>query len=344
MKKLNICILFGGTSDEASVSFTSAKYISKNLNPEKYNAIPVFLDRDMKFYSVQADFRSIDSISGLNKDVSVGFIPRKMISLDDKSISSEIHAVFSVVHGETGEDGVLQGYFAVQGIPYCGSSLASSSLTINKYLTKVFLEKEGIPLCKSVWLKKGLQTSVLEKVKNDIGFPLIIKPTSLGSSVGVFKVNSSEEFLEKLNEAFSISEEVMVEEFVKNRELECAVIEIDGEIKVSEVGEIGKSFDVYSFDEKYLHGNAELIIPSTANEQIKTTIQTLSEKIFRLLGCSGYARIDFFLDENDQILFNEVNSLPGFTEISMFPKLVEKMGYSPEEIVESIINNALRKV
>lgn len=340
MKKHNVCVLFGGTSDESSVSLESAKYIYSNLDENEFNIVSVFLDRDLQFYFVDTDLNTINAISEIEKDKPVGFINKELLLLNDKTNLSKVDVVFSVIHGESGEDGVLQGFFAIQKIPYCGSNLASSSLAINKYLTKIFLEKEDIPLCKSMWLKKGLQNSILSKVEKSIGFPLIIKPTSLGSSIGVFKVNHPDEFLGKLDEGFAVADEVMVEEYVENRELECAIIEIDGEIKVSEIGEIGKSFGVYSFDEKYLEDNAELIIPALVDVEVKEKIQELSKKIFRLLGCSGFARIDFFLDENNQLFFNEINTIPGFTEISMFPKLIEALGYLPSELIGHIIKSS----
>lgn len=341
MKK-NIILLFGGTSGEAEVSLNSAKYIYNNIS-DRYNLSTVFLSKDLNFYLIKRDlneFKRIEDFDNLDNTL-VFFLNEYIYSFNIQKEITKIDLVLSMVHGETGEDGRLQGFFDINHIKYSGCNIASSSLSINKHLTKIFLANEGIPVRKSFYLNKKLFSNyAINSNLSSLKFPLIIKPTSLGSSIGISKVNNEVEFLDKLVDSLKLYDELMIEEFIDCREIECAIVERDFELIVSEIGEIVKASEIYSYEEKYIKDNFFLKIPADLSREMTNTIKEYSRKAFCLLNCSGYARVDFFIENSSNLIFfNEINTIPGFTNVSMFPKLLEYNNMSPKSIIDIIIRN-----
>lgn len=255
----------------------------------------------------------------------------------------KIDCAFSVLHGKFGEDGNMQGLFNLSGIPFVGSNVLASSVGMDKEFTKIILRDSNISIAEFISIHKNDKIPSYEEVTKKLGNILFIKPANEGSSVGVSKVNNEREFHIAINEAFKYDKKILIEEFIKGRELECAVLE-DNDIIASCVGEIITSHEFYSYEAKYINTNgSKCIIPAQLNEEISNEIKKISINAFKALGCQGLARVDFFIKENNQLVINEINTLPGFTNISMYPQLFEKSGISYKHLITKLINNALNK-
>ena len=274
----------------------------------------------------------------------VWFYHFRFIELDkNKMRILDVDVVFPIIHGTMGEDGTLQGTLELLGIPYVGCGVLASSIGMDKSITKLVAEHEGIPVVRYIVATEE-QFPIFSTVKEKFGSPIFVKPASLGSSVGVSKVNNEEEFAQALKEVFELDRKALIEEAIVGREVECSILTNDG-LKISGVGEVSTTHDFYSFEAKYLDENGvKITVPAELSEEIVKKIQEYSSRLAIVCGLRGLTRIDYFYRESDgSILLNEMNTLPGFTAMSMYPRLWACEGYSAVRLINALIDDALDK-
>jgi D-alanine-D-alanine ligase len=352
MNKLNVGVFFGGRSVEHEISLISAKNIINAIDKNKYNIVPISINKDgeFNFYSGEDYILDVDNpkkvrlnSNGIPITFSFGQ-DKEIIGIFDKNLRIKIDVAFPILHGSFGEDGTIQGLFEMAGIPYVGAGVLASAIGMNKDIAKKLLENSGIKMA------KFLVFDISEKEKIDfpyivsqLGLPFFIKPTNSGSSVGVYKIENEKDFYEKLDEVFKLCNKIMCEETIIGREIECSVLGIENPI-ASLSGEIISNRGFYSYEAKYLDKDgAQLKAPADLPKEIVHKIQETAIKIFKLLECRGMARVDGFVRENGDYIFNEINTIPGFTPISMYPKLWEVSGISQAELIDRLIQLALGK-
>lgn len=341
MKKINLMVIFGGRSGEHEVSLMSVTSILKVINREKYNIIPVGITRKgiWKRYNGPIDKIATGEWEALAEDTEV-------ISLT-KDNPEGIDVVFPVLHGPFGEDGSLQGLLEMVNIPYVGAGVLASAVGMDKAITKRLCSTEKVPQAKYIEILYHSYRKEEEKFIGDIeeklGYPVFVKPANLGSSVGITKAKNREQLLEAINLAFRYDRKIVVEEFINGREIECSVLGNDEAI-ASLPAEIIPSHEFYDYKDKYFDGTSKFQIPADLPEGLTEEIQRLALKIYRILDCSGLARVDFFVErETNEIYFNEINTMPGFTKISMYPKMWEVTGIPYEELIDRLIMLAIER-
>jgi len=330
VKKKTVGIFFGGISNEADISIISAQNIIKNFDRKKYNLVLVYWHTDNQFY-VLKDAIEMKGISKKNR-----------ITADDFSRLFDV--ALPITHGKYGEDGALQGLFEIQKVPYCGCRVLSSSLCMDKAVFKTFLAGQQINQVNfdAIDLRGKKQADVekwIAKIKETFRLPVFIKPSNSGSSVGVVKVTDFNKLKKAIKDAAQHDDKIVVEQGLVNpREIEVAVLGND-ELIVSDPGELVVDGTFYDFDEKYKNNKTQVVIPAKLNSQMKEKIKSTAANAYRLCDCKGFARVDFFVDGN-RIYLNEINTLPGFTDISMYPMLMKNTGLSYEELINFIISLA----
>jgi D-alanine-D-alanine ligase len=360
-KKINVGIIFGGKSVEHEVSLQSAKSVYDAIDREKYNPVLIGIDKSGRWFLGDSSrfLLNADDPKRISLDPSgspVALIPqgRGRISALESGAGAfpeEVDVVFPILHGTFGEDGTVQGLLKLADIPFVGSSVLGSAVGMDKDVMKRLLRDAGIPVGKflvrrvhgaSSGMAGATGTEAFEEAVAALGLPFFLKPANMGSSVGVFKVHDEEEYRTGIAEAFSYDTKIILEEYIQGRELECAVLGNE-EPLASAPGEVISTHDFYSYDAKYLdeHG-ATLEIPAKIPEEIKRQVQSLAVKTFQVLCGEGLARVDFFLRENI-VFVNEINTMPGFTRISMYPKLWEASGLSYTELVDRLIGLAMSR-
>ena len=308
MKKIKVGILFGGKSAEHEVSINSARNVIKALDKNKYEVFPIKIGKDGKF-----SFKIFDKVD----------------------------VVFPVLHGPFGEDGSMQGLLKLKELPFVGPSVLGSAIGMDKDIAKKILRDAGIPIGKFITIRKNNKTN-FNLIKKTLGLPLFIKPANMGSSVGVSKVRNEKEFKKGIKDAFLYDTKIIIEEFIAGREIECAVLGNEYPI-ASLPGEIIAGQDFYSYDAKYIDTNSRAVIPVKVNLKNRKKIQDLAVKTFQALECEGMSRVDFFLKKNGEILINEINTIPGFTDISMYPKLFEASGIPVTKLLDKLIDLAFAR-
>lgn len=320
MKK--VLVLFGGNSFEHNISCKSAKTILENIDRKKFDVTSVGIS-EHNWYLFNDDLNLL-----INNTWTQGNI--KKIDNIIEFIKS-FDKVFPIIHGNDGETGDLSGLFNLFNIPYVGSNLLGHSTSYDKHLTKIICSHYNIPQVKYITLYKN---KYIRKI--DIDFPVIIKPASCGSSLGINIANDIKELNKHIKTAFKYDNKIIIEKYIKARELECAVLE-DKKLKISTIGEIKSSNTFYDYDSKYIL-DSNLIIPANLNKEIINQIKEYSAKIFKILSLKDLSRIDFLYDyENNKIYFNEVNTIPGFTNISMYPQLFNHQGISTKELISILL-------
>jgi len=320
MKK--ILVLFGGNSFEHSISCKSARTILENIDKSMFDVTAVGINEN-NWYIFNDDLNLLTNNTWLQGNITQIDNIIEFIKSFDK--------VFPIIHGNDGETGALSGLFNLFNIPYVGSDILGHSTGYDKEITKIICSYHNIPQVKYITIN---EYKTINKI--DINFPVIVKPSSCGSSIGINIANNIEELNKYVKDAFKYDNKVIIEKFIKARELECAVLE-DNQIKVSTVGEIKAHNTFYDFDSKYIL-DSNLIIPANIDKDIIKQIQDYSTKIFKILSLKDLARIDFLYDyENNQIYFNEVNTLPGFTSISMYPQLFNNQNISTKELITILL-------
>ena len=267
-----------------------------------------------------------------------------VLKMPDNTCSlTKIDVVFPALHGQNGEDGAVQGLLKLSGIPYVGCDILSSADCMDKAVTHTILEANGIKMARwNSMMSSELNRldDICEEIAEKLEYPVFVKPANSGSSVGVNKANSFEELKNAVKLAFSHDKKVIVEEYIKGRELECAVFGRENPF-ASAVGEIRSCNEFYDYEAKYILGTSGISVPADIPEDASKTIRETAVKAFKTMGCSGLARVDFFLKEDGSVILNEINTMPGFTQISMYPKLMEHMGISLSELIDKLIMLAL---
>ena len=307
-KKLKIGVLFGGKSAEHEISLVSAKNVINALNKRKYKITPIKINKDGKF--------RLDSVK--NFDV-----------------------IFPVLHGPFGEDGSVQGLLKVAGIPFVGAGVLGSAVGMDKDVMKRLLRDAGIKIGKFITLRAEEKFS-FNKIKRQLGMPLFIKPANMGSSVGISKAKNESEFMKAVKNAFQFDTKVIVEQFINGREVECAVLGNASPI-ASIPGEIIAGQEFYSYDAKYIATTSHSEIPAKISGQTVKKIRKIALQVFKTLECEGMGRVDFFLQKDGEIFVNEINTIPGFTNISMYPKMLEESGILLPKLLDKLINLAIER-
>ncbi len=357
MKKTVLC-LFGGKSGEYKVSLRSVESVLKNIDRERYNVMVAGITKDGEWYLFGGDTDEIVSDTWWQKPEKLrkiildpSFTGCGFYTLDkDTNVPCELHVdvVFPVMHGQYSEDGTLQGMLSLAGIPYVGCGCKSSSASMDKSITKAVLSGYDVPMAGSLTLRssdiKGGLDGAVSKIEERFGYPVFIKPASSGSSLGAGRADGKDELIKALSLAFEIDSVVLAEECIIGREVEIAALETpEGEVFLSCCGEIDPGDGFYDYDTKYENDNASYFIPARITEKTYSRICDIAKTVFTNLSCRGMSRIDFFVvgrGEDERVIFNEINTLPGFTSISMYPQLMEKSGIPYKELITRLIEGA----
>lgn len=348
--KIKIALIFGGKSVEHEVSLQSAKNIIEALDKEKYEIVLIAINKDGSWsLKNQSNFilnASNPKLIKLNSSITKLKQQKENLAIiSEEEKRGKIDVAFPILHGPYGEDGTMQGFLKLAGIPFVGPSVLGSAVGFDKDITKKLLTEAGIPNTKFISFKKGEKISFLS-IKNKLKLPLIVKPANSGSSVGINKVSNEKEFKNATTEAFLFDDKIIIEEFIENkREIECAIL---GNInpKASVCGEVitDSKHDFYSYEAKYIdEKGAKLEIPANISKNLQKKIQDLAIKTFKVLELEGMARVDFFIDKKGKIYVNEVNTIPGFTNISMYPALWGASGLSYSKLLDELINLAIER-
>ena len=356
MKKTRVAILFGGRSAEHEVSLQSAKNVIGAIDKEKYEPVLVGIDKqggwhlcDSTHFLCHGDDPKAIALDPGRQAVVLppGSGDRGLVTLSDqggKSVSHRVDVVFPVLHGPFGEDGTVQGLLKLADVPFVGAGVLGSAVGMDKDVMKRLLRDAGIPTPGFlVFHRSRREPADLERVRAELGLPCFVKPANLGSSVGISKVHNDGEFERAMNAAFDYDHKVLVEESIEGREIECSVLGNE-EPLASLPGEILPRHEFYSYEAKYLdEDGAALEVPAQLPEGVVAEIQRLAVATFRTLCCEGMARVDFFLRSGTEVLVNEINTIPGFTRISMYPKLWEASGISYTELIDRLIQLAIQR-
>ena len=335
MDKIKLGVIYGGMSTENEVSVKSAKSVMKNLDSNKYEVFPIYISKEGIWFLDENEQQEIENITKYLKSMDV---------------------IFPVLHGLYGEDGTIQGLFELLKIPYVGCKVLASSVGMDKVYTKIVFEKAGIKQAKYKYIRKSEKgyifindnldekvlklEDIIEIFEKNLKYPMFIKPSNSGSSVGVNKAINKEELQKYIEEASKYDKKILVEEGIVGREVECAVLGND-EVIASCVGEVKSAEEFYSYDAKYNNNESRTDIPANISKEKSEEIRNLAIKAFKAIDGTGLSRVDFFIEnETNQVYINEINTLPGFTNISMYPKLFENVGISYKELLDRLIELA----
>lgn len=353
----SVALIFGGRSAEHEISVISARSIAANIDREKYSVTPIYISHEGIWFigGVAQQILDLD-LAALMRNTSpenaADALDRMLAVAGQKPFAHDfsatgIEVAFLVLHGSYGEDGRIQGYLDTCGIPYTGCGVLASALTMDKALTKLCVADAGIAVAPSMTLFSqdfhADPGAIIASVESGFAFPFFVKPANLGSSVGISKVHHPGQLPAALENACSLDTKVLVEKAVSGREVEVAVLGNSNPV-ASVCGEIEPASDFYDYRDKYIDNRAKLFIPARITESLQEEVRSAALRAYKALGCKGMSRIDFFVDEQSgAIVLNEVNTIPGFTDISMYPMLMEASGTGFRELVDSLLNLALEK-
>ena len=349
-KKLKIGVLFGGKSAEHEVSLQSARNVIDGLDKNKYEVIPIGITKEGKWllsdtssYLLNSNDPKLIKLNKSNKEVALYAEGHGALALTSSNSDSKekVDVIFPVMHGPFGEDGSMQGLLKLTGVPYVGAGVLGSAVGMDKEIMKKLLRDAGIPIGKFVTSRLNDKIN-FKKAKKDLGLPMFIKPANMGSSVGVSKVRDEKEFKQAVREAFKYDNKILIEEFINAREIECAVLGNDFPM-ASVPGEIVANQEFYSYDAKYIDEGAVAEIPAKIDKKTMKKVQELAIRTFQALNCEGMGRVDCFLKKNGEELVNEIKTIPGFTDISMYPKLWEASGISQTKLLDRLIELAVER-
>ncbi len=341
MGKLRVGLLFGGRSEEHEISVMSARSVYMMADKNKYELLPFAITKKGYWLSIRDSKEMI-----LNEEITrVPDFKQDILGSLVPFLKTKLDLVFPILHGPYGEDGRLQGMLEMLDIPYVGAGVVSSAVGMDKAIMKNLFSFHNIPQGKyKVVYNHQLSQDydrILKEIDKDISWPCFVKPANLGSSIGISKVNSSENLLGAIKEALKYDYKAIVEEFIQGREVECSVLGND-EIQASLPGEIKPRHEFYDYEAKYKDESTELIIPAILKDQIVERVKELAVKAFKAIDGRGFARVDFFVRESDEkVLVNEINTIPGFTRYSMYPKLWEVSGLKYSKLIDKLIELAL---
>lgn len=352
MKKL--CVIFGGRSPEHDISRLSVTSVLNNLDKSKYEISVIGITKDGEWYLYSGDFSKIangewenDTHNKKKAIISPDASDKAIIVFEDKNTISYIYpdVIFPVLHGEYGEDGTIQGLFELADIKYVGMGVLASANAMDKLYSKLVFANADIPQADwvSVTSNDNIDDKVME-IEEKLGYPCFVKPARTGSSVGVGKAHDQNELYSAIKNALIYDRKVLVEECIDGREVECSILG-NFDVKAGEVGEIVPMVEFYDFDAKYKDNTTRLDIPADITSEKREEIRTAAIKAFRALDGQGLSRVDFFIKHSDNsIVLNEINTLPGFTNISMYPKLWEAAGVGYSELLDKLIELAEERV
>ena len=351
MKKLSVCVLFGGISPEYEVSLRSAEFVLNSLSKEKYNVFPVGITKAGEWILFGGDdYGQLPSGEWLqhekNRHAAISPVRGQgLLSFEgDGVVRERIDVVFPVLHGENGEDGTVQGLLQLAGIPYVGPHVAASAVSMDKTLTKLVADKAKVPQAKwQLVVNSDLDDrmeGILDKLEQKFSYPMFVKPAGTGSSVGVSKAKDREALQKALRHAGKFDTKILVEEFIYGREVEVAVMGNDSPM-ASICGEIDSGADFYDYDAKYVTDTSTAYIPARIPEDVAEQVRDAAVRVYSAIGCQGLSRVDFFVThEDNQVVFNEINTIPGFTSISMYPKLFAASGIPGDELIDELLRLA----
>ena len=351
MAKLNVCVLFGGMSPEHDVSLRSAESVLNNMDTEKYNIFPVGIakDGDWILYG-STDYSKLPTGQWLNcpENRRAAISPIRgqglLIFEGDNVIREMIEIVFPVLHGENGEDGSVQGLLQLAGIPFVGPHVAASAVSMDKTLTKLVADNAGVKqaawqLVRASEVRSHME-QIVTRLEGKFTYPMFVKPAGTGSSVGVSKASDRECLIRALTHAAQFDTKILVEEFIHGREVEVAVMGNESPV-ASVCGEIDSGADFYDYDAKYVTDTSVAYIPARIPEDVEEFVREEAVKIYSAIGCQGLSRVDFFVTyEDNRVVFNEINTLPGFTSISMYPKLFAASGIPYSQLIDNLLKLA----
>lgn len=350
MKK-TVALIFGGKSAEHEVSLRSAKNVADALDKDSFTPVLIGISKEGSWYrfSDMSVFTKATKI--VDNALPAGAEPVALISLKGKPVlyslqnqsQSQVDIAFPILHGTMGEDGTIQGLFKMVQLPFVGCGVWSSAAGMDKEIMKRLLADAKIPNARYVLLTPDQQYSYAD-ITAKLGSPFFIKPANAGSSVGVHKIKSADDFAVKLKDAFQFDTKVLAEEFIQGRELECSVMGHNHAPQASLPGEIIPQHEFYSYEAKYIDDNGALLkIPAELSKETTEKLQALAKKTFQVMGCDGLTRVDFFLKSNGDLYINEINTIPGFTKISMYPKMWEATGVSYKDLISRLIQLGFEK-
>lgn len=353
MAKKELCVIFGGKSPEHEISRKSVTSVLNNLNKDKYNISVIGITKQGEWYLYTGDYENIEGgeweYDDVNKKKAVlsPDASDKAVLVFDKGFVTRIHpdVLFPVLHGEYGEDGTIQGLFELSGIPYVGMGVMASANSMDKFNSKIVFASAGVP--QSDWVEVRTSDIFEEKmneIEDKLGYPCFVKPARTGSSVGVGKAHNRAELKAALENAAKFDRKILVEENIDGHEVECAVLGND-KPAASTVGEILPTVEFYDFDAKYNDNSTKLQIPADLPEETIEIIRSYAVKAFKALDGQGLSRVDFFVKKSDgSVILNEINTLPGFTNISMYPKLWNAVGLGYSELLDKLVELAEERV
>ena len=340
MNKIKLGVIYGGTSTEHEISIKSATSIIQNLNKQKYEIYPIYIDQKGEWYKQEKPGKQekIENIISYLKNLQI---------------------IFPVLHGLYGEDGTIQGLLELLKIPYIGCGVLASSIGMDKVYTKIIFQKAGLKQAKCQYIRKNKENYIyidnnlneeqltlqecINKITKNLQYPMFIKPSNSGSSVGINKAKNEQELKQHIEHASKYDNKILIEEEIKGKEVECAVLGNE-KVKASCIGEIQPAEEFYSYDAKYKNTSTKTIIPANITEEQTKEIQKQAIKAFKAINGKGLSRVDFFIQEQtNEIYINEINTLPGFTNISMYPQLFEKTGLKYTELLDEIITLSIQE-
>jgi D-alanine-D-alanine ligase len=341
MKKTKICILFGGRSAEHEVSLISAQAIFKNLDSNTYDITSVFINKEGTWRIVDSPLLAPEK---LNSGTFFSFLPWEEYP---QQHILETDAYFPVLHGPYGEDGTIQGFFELADVPYVGATVLASAIGMDKAVAKTLFKAQNLPTVDYMIVREAEwdrdPKGIIDRVPHSISLPFFVKPANLGSSVGITKVKDFAQTSQAIKNAFLFDRKILIEEGIQGRELECSVLGNDLP-KASLPGELVPFNEFYDYQDKYIDGKTTFEIPADLPQKVIEDIQKISIEAFKCIDCSGMARVDFFLQEQTgKIYLNELNTIPGFTEISMYPKLWEESGKPFPQLLFELITLAIER-
>ncbi len=352
MAKQKIAVLFGGVSSEHEISLISAYSVLTNIPKDKYEVMCVGITKKGHWLYYPGEYENIKTGEWeTDPDCATAILSPDalhegiVIIGENEVYLRKVDAVFPVLHGANGEDGTVQGLCQLSGLPFVGCDMTSSAVCMDKVLTHTVLDGAGIKTAEYVAVKSEQlddMDAVCSEIEEKLGYPVFIKPASAGSSVGVSRASDREALKSGMKVAFAHGNKVVVEREIIGKEVECAVLGNGKNLIASVPGQVTPAEEFYDYDAKYKLGTSVLDIPAKISEDETERLREIAKKAFTACGCSGFSRVDFFVTEND-IILNEINTIPGFTPISMYPKLMENMGISYPALLDRLIQLAIEK-
>lgn len=341
-----VMILFGGRSTEHEVSCMSALNVLKSVDREKWHVLPVGITRSGRWLLSDEEALENDTWRRTGADVELSLDPEKpgLRVREGAERFIPVDAAWPVLHGKFGEDGTIQGLFEMAGIPYVGCGVLASAVSMDKFFTKIIADAAGIRQARFVGIyERELERpeAAADRVEAELSYPVFVKPSNAGSSCGVSKAADRAALVEALKKAAEVDGKILVEEYIPGREIECAVLESGGEIFVSGVGEILAAAEFYDYDAKYHSTESKTVLDPDLPARTIEEIRRAAAKVFSAVDGKGLSRVDFFVKEDGTVIFNEINTMPGFTAISMFPMLWEARGISKTELAARLLESAM---